>query len=139
MKKTLIVVALILSASFAGYSLSQPKPCGAVCGGQIATVDARDFSQRMKESGVVILDVRTPEEFSQGHIQNAINIDFNNQTEFDTSLNSLDKTKTYLIYCRSGNRSGQAMKLMEAKGFTNIINLDGGIQSWQAAGKSLTK
>ena len=59
---------------------------------------------------VVILDVRTPEEFAKEHIENAINLDYYSQT-FRDELNNLDKDKTYLIYCRSGNRSGKALDI----------------------------
>jgi phage shock protein E len=139
MFKPVIVIALILTAFFVGTTLSKPKDCGAACGNQIISVNAVEFAQASKDQAVTIIDVRTPEEYTQGHLEKAVNTDFNNQTQFQAYLNSLDKNAIYLIYCRTGNRSGQAMKLMEAKGFTNIINLDGGIQSWQNAGFTLEK
>lgn len=84
-----------------------------------------------------ILDVRTPEEMTKGCIKNSLNIDFYNSSFVD-ELSKLDKTKTYLVYCRSGRRSGESMKLMERLGFENVYNLDGGIGAWQENGGELT-
>lgn len=69
-----------------------------------------------------ILDVRTPDEFSFSHIEGATNIDFLNSS-FQTEIQKLDKTKIYKVYCRSGNRSGQAETLMKALGFKNVENI----------------
>jgi rhodanese-related sulfurtransferase len=77
----------------------------------------------------VILDVRTPEEFSEGHIENAVNLDFYADA-FPDELESLDKEKTYLIYCRTGGRSGNALKMMKEKGFKDVYNMEGGITDW---------
>jgi rhodanese-related sulfurtransferase len=77
----------------------------------------------------VILDVRTPAEFSQGYIENAKNIDFYANT-FRNQLDKLDKQKTYLVYCRSGNRSGKTLRMMEQSGFEKVYNLTGGIGQW---------
>lgn len=136
MRQALLVLFFIVGAFLAGNALSKPKECGAACGPQIITIKATEFAQALNQAGTLI-DVRTPEEYAQGHLANAVNADFNHQTQFEAYLDTLDKDKPYLIYCRSGNRSGQALKLMEAKGFTHVINLDGGIQSWQAAGYTL--
>lgn len=81
----------------------------------------------------VIIDVRTPEEFADGHIENAINIDFRSET-FRDKLNELDKDKTYLIYCRSGVRSKNALDMMEELNFREAYNMLGGIISWKAEG-----
>lgn len=131
MIKPLLVVVLILGALFGGYRLSQPDSCGAACDVNISTVKPAEFAKQTKEANIVVLDVRTKEEFDQGHLAGAVNIDFNNTTAFNDFVSQLDKNKKYLVYCRSGNRSGQAMKMMQDKGFTQITNLDGGIQSWQ--------
>ena len=86
----------------------------------------------------VIIDVRTPEEFGAGHIENATNINFNSETFRDT-LNTLDKNKTYLIYCRSGGRSGSALDIMAELDFTEVYNVLGGINQWEAAGLPTVK
>jgi rhodanese-related sulfurtransferase len=74
----------------------------------------------------VIIDVRTPEEYADGHIENAINLDYYFKA-FEDELNKLDKNKTYLIYCRSARRSGMALDTMKAVGFTKVYNMLGGI------------
>jgi len=84
----------------------------------------------------VILDVRTKEEFDSGHIKGAINIDFYN-SNFKEELNKLDKNKKYLIYCRSGARSYNTLKLMEGLKFIEVYNLNGGILAWSNSGFKL--
>ena len=76
----------------------------------------------------VLLDVRTPIEYDSGNIPQAINIDIMGY-EFQDEVAKLDKSKTYFIYCRSGNRSGQACAIMSEMGFTTY-NLSGGIGAW---------
>ena len=84
----------------------------------------------------VVLDVRTNEEFRQGHIENAQLIDYYSQ-DFAERLDALDKTQTYLIYCRSGNRSGNTLTLMRELGFKEVYNISGGIRAWISAGLNL--
>ncbi len=86
----------------------------------------------------VIIDVRTPEEFADGHIENASNIDFYSET-FRDELDNLDKSKTYLIYCRSGNRSGSALDIMAELSFEEVYNMLGGILNWEAEGLPTVK
>ena len=81
----------------------------------------------------VIIDVRTPQEFVAEHIENATNIDFYSEAFRDT-LNTLDKNKTYLIYCRSGGRSGSALDIMAELNFREVYNILGGINLWKAEG-----
>ena len=84
----------------------------------------------------VILDVRTPEEFNSGHIQNAINIDYKS-SNFKDEVNKLDKNKIYAVYCHSGRRAAASADIMEELGFKNIYNI-GGVLQWQEAGYKLT-
>lgn len=91
------------------------------------------IQQNENNAGFVILDVRTPAEYAQGHIAGAINIDFYSPA-FEETVKALDRDDTYFIYCRSGNRSGQARNLMEGLGFAEVYNLSGGINAWQDAG-----
>ena len=102
----------------------------------VTNMNVEDFSKKTAESGVVILDVRTPGEFMTGHIQGAQNIDFEGGS-FESQIESLDKNGTYAVYCRSGNRSGQAVKVMQDAGFKNIYNLDGGVIDWANSGLPL--
>ena len=88
-----------------------------------------EFKQRMDEPDVVILDVRTPAETSLGMIDEAEEIDFK-AGDFADRIDSLDRNKTYLVYCRSGNRSGKACALMDELGFREVHNLEGGYMGW---------
>ena len=97
-----------------------------------------EFSKKITESGVVILDVRTPGEFAEGFIEGAQMIDFQSGN-FEAEIGSLDKDVTYAVYCRSGNRSGQAVKVMQDAGFLNLFNLEGGVIDWANQGMSLVK
>jgi phage shock protein E len=95
-----------------------------------------EFSSKVTEAGVITLDVRTPGEFNEGHIEGALLVDFQSGN-FENEIASLDKGKTYAVYCRSGNRSGQAVKVMSDAGFTDLYNLDGGVIDWASAGLPL--
>lgn len=89
----------------------------------------KDFVEKYASTpNAILIDVRTPSEFASGHIDKAINIDFENQS-FSSEIKKLDSSKTYFVYCRSGNRSGQAIPLMKASGIQNIYELQGGVSS----------
>jgi rhodanese-related sulfurtransferase len=91
-----------------------------------------------KNPSVTLLDVRTPEEFAAGHLKNAVNIPVNDP-KFDAKVSKFDKTKTVLVYCRSGHRSVVASGKLLTLGFVSILNLEKGINSWQAAGETVVK
>ena len=84
-----------------------------------------------EDANAVVLDVRTEDEFDQGIIPNAINIDIYKGQGFIYKLEELDKSKTYYVYCRSGARSGHACKIMNELGFEKAYNLVGGILAWE--------
>ena len=86
----------------------------------------------------VILDVRTPEEFLGECIENAVNLDYYSDT-FKNDLDKLDKNKTYLIYCRSGRRSENALNIMKELDFREVYNMSGGIIKWKSEGLPTTK
>lgn len=97
-----------------------------------------EFSAKAAKPGVVTLDVRTPGEFAEGYIEGARLIDFQSGN-FENEIASLDKNATYAVYCRSGNRSGQAVKVMQDAGFTNVFNMNGGVIDWVNAGLPLVR
>jgi rhodanese-related sulfurtransferase len=100
----------------------------------LETVDPQAAATTIAEdSNEIILDIRTPEEFDQGIIEGAINIDFYEPT-FASDLDALDKDAHYVVYCRSGNRSGQAMSTFADLGFTDVTEIDGGIANWYETG-----
>ena len=111
----------------------------SACGGSaesVTNLGVKDFTQKIADPSVTLLDVRTPAEFATGHIAGAINIDFESG-EFKQDIQALDKTKTYALYCRSGNRSGQATSIMAKNGFNSVFNLNGGVIDWTASGQVL--
>ena len=87
--------------------------------------------QLANDSDAVILDVRTQVEINEGIIPGAFHLDIYMGREFIDELNKLDKKKNYYVYCRSGNRSGQACSIMEQMGFKGAYNLVGGMLEWQ--------
>ncbi|WP_418509584.1 rhodanese-like domain-containing protein [Corallibacter sp.] len=87
--------------------------------------------QLSNDADAVILDVRTDEELEEGFIPNAVHIDIYQGQEFINQVEALDKNKTYYVYCRSGNRSGQACAIMNQLGFTQTHNLLGGFNEWE--------
>lgn len=107
------------------------------CQGQpknVQTVDVKTFSEKLKSTeSPQLIDVRTPEEFSSEHIQNAKNINWNGDN-FAASAEKLDKSKPVFVYCKVGGRSSQAAHKLAEMGFSEIYNLDGGIMKWNAAG-----
>lgn len=88
-------------------------------------------SQLKNDDNAFILDVRTEDEVEEGYIPNATNIDIYKGQGFIDELEKLDKTKNYYVYCRSGNRSGQACAIMNSLGFKNAYNLEGGFMNWE--------
>lgn len=85
-----------------------------------------------------LVDVRTPEEFEAGHITDAVMIDFKS-ADFREQVKALKKRKPVAVYCKSGNRSGQAFAILQEMGFRKIYDLEGGITAWIAAGKEVKK
>ncbi|MBX7226000.1 MAG: rhodanese-like domain-containing protein [Chitinophagales bacterium] len=77
-----------------------------------------------------LIDVRTPEEFASGHLQNAVNINFYS-SDFKEQLEKLDKTKPVMVYCKSGGRSGKAAIILKELGFTIVYNLADGVEGWK--------
>ena len=94
-------------------------------------LNQEEWRDKLKnDDNAVILDVRTQEEVEEGYIPNAEVIDIYKGQEFLDELDKLDKDKNYYVYCRSGNRSGQACAIMEQKGFRECYNLAGGFSNW---------
>ncbi len=118
----------------------------AACGGDTATDGKLELSSagdiasivEAAPEDLVILDVRTPEEFAAGHLAGAINIDYY-ASDFEAKLRELDLDVPYVMYCNSGNRSGNTLPLMDSIGFQEVYELDGGIQAWLSAGQPVDR
>lgn len=101
-------------------------------------VSALEAATLLKQNPKVkVLDVRTPEEYSQGHIDGATLLDYKAK-DFAKLLETLDKGSTWIMHCRSGRRSTAAMALMKNVGFKSIVHMDGGFNSWVSEGLDVT-
>ena len=107
--------------------------------GQITNdIDIDEFRKKMASQNYVLVDVRTEKEFDDGHIENALNIDYFSTT-FSDEISNIGLEKPVLVYCRSGNRSGKSMRIMSDLGFKEVYNLIGGIKGWKAKNNRLVK
>ena len=123
--------AVVLALSLALAACGGTDTAGAELVGPSAAAEL------IETNDVVVLDVRTPEEFAAGALPGARNIDLSSPS-FTDRIGGLDQDATYLVYCRSGNRSRQATAVMEEVGFTNLYELDRGIISWVDAGLAVS-
>jgi len=135
--RTRRAAAIALGVAFAltgtACSTTTDAPPAAVEAPAFASqhVDAAAFAAAAAEPGVMIIDVRTPEEYAQGHLEGAVNLDVQSG-QFEAGLVDLDPTAAYSVYCRSGNRSAVAAGLMTENGFTDVTDL-GSLESAAAA------
>ncbi|MFN7044073.1 MAG: rhodanese-like domain-containing protein [Flavobacterium sp.] len=104
----------------------------------VQVLDVVKYEKKMTQPDVQLVDVRTPEEFSEGHLENAVNIDVT-ADGFDAKVASLDKEKPVMIYCKSGGRSAKASARLKELGFKNITDLEGGITNWNSENKPTVK
>ncbi len=110
------------------------KPIIAKTGVEIISMN--DVTQKMAEPNMQILDVRSPEEFEDGHLKNAINMNVNGES-FQSEVEKLSKENPVIVYCKSGTRSTNASSQMEAMGFKTIYNFTGGFSEWAANGNEI--
>jgi rhodanese-related sulfurtransferase len=138
LRRVLALISLLLvTASIFGCASKTQAPNQALK--DIGAQEAFDLLQHNRgNEAFVIIDIRTPEGFNEGHIENAVNIDFYSAS-FKEDLEKLDKDKLYLIYCLSGNRSGKAIITMKELGYKEVYNLSVGIQEWITQGFPVVK
>ncbi|OGO22259.1 MAG: hypothetical protein A2Z28_04840 [Chloroflexi bacterium RBG_16_51_9] len=131
-----LAVGVILTVGCAAQESKTTQPPA------IRDVTAQDaytiIQQNRNNSDFVILDVRTPQEFAEGHIDGAINLDFY-LPNFSDKIEKLDRGKTYLLHCRSGSRSLTTFEMMKRLNFTRIYHMTGGILEWQTDGLPVVK
>lgn len=117
------------TSAASGQATTASSPAAAPAASAFENIPAAAFAEKMKMPNTVVLDVRTPAETAAGKIDGAIEMDVN-APDFAQQLSQLDKSKTYLVYCRSGRRSAVACNIMSGQGFTQLFNLEGGYLSW---------
>lgn len=100
-----------------------------------SAIQQKKFEKQMKKKKSIVLDVRTPEEYQSGFIGNAINYNVLDSLAFVDSISSLNKNKKYLLYCKSGRRSGKALVMMKSMGFQKVLHLQGGVTEWKGETK----
>lgn len=104
-----------------------------------SSIDSKEAYGLIKaDANIAILDVRTAKEFADGHVAGAVNIDVN-QADFAQKIDELDRSKTYIVYCRSGRRSSRAVGIMATKGFKNLYNVSDGFLGWNKNGLPFEK
>ena len=108
------------------------------CSAQTQRLNPVDFEKKTYAEQTVLIDIRTPQEFDSGHLKNAININFYSPS-FMEEINKIGTNKNVLIYCASGNRSGQALQKLKDSSFKSLADLQGGIGAWASAGKKIVK
>lgn len=128
-KLMLVLVAVSAIALFSGCSSQQSEVFKTISPDEAYKL----IQENANNPDFIIIDIRTPQEYEAGHIPNAINIDYYSPT-FKEELNKLDKSKTYLIYCRTGHRSGTTMPIMKELGFQKVYEIKGGIMAWASKG-----
>lgn len=104
----------------------------------IQVIDVAKYEKKITEPNIQLIDVRTSEEFSEGHIENAVNIDVT-ANDFDAKVASLDKEKPVMVYCKLGGRSAKASARLKELGFKTITDLEGGITNWKSENKPTVK
>ena len=104
----------------------------------IQVIDVAKYEKKITEPNIQLIDVRTSEEFSEGHIENAVNIDVT-ADDFDAKVASLDKEKPVMVYCKLGGRSAKASARLKELGFKTITDLEGGITNWKSENKPTVK
>jgi len=141
MKSGRTVRWLLGAATAVACGASEPSsiaPPSAGSTAEVKHVDPAEAGKLIQEKKVMVLDIRTPEEFKAGHIAGATNLNFN-AADFSRKLDQLDKDKTYLVHCASGRRSTSSLEIFERLKFKSVIHLDGGLKAWQNAGKPVEK
>ncbi|MBA6151344.1 rhodanese-like domain-containing protein [Gelidibacter maritimus] len=124
MKNSILLTLLILILSFSCKNQNKNST------EHMVILTAPSFKEDISNGNVQLIDVRTPEEYNDGHIQNAVNIDFLSD-DFSDKFDSFDKDEPLYIYCRSGNRSQKAAKKLSEMGFDIIYDLKGGYLNYE--------
>ena len=131
---SIAVIALVVVAS--GWLLASG---GNSSSGGVVHIGPSDFMEAMKgDPAAILVDVRTPAEFAEGHLPGALNVELDRLADLAPSLLP-DKNAHLLVYCRSGNRSGFAVSMLKNQGYSRLVNMTGGIVQWSRQGYPVTR
>ncbi len=135
MNKVVIIILLVICCLIGFYVYNQlGKQGGSTPQQQVRSssphLSPQEFHKELSSGKYQLIDIRTYEEYIDGHIKGAVQQDYYQTEEFRKYLESLDKNKSYLIYCRSAKRSGAALDIMKEMGFTDVKDLEGGYNAW---------
>lgn len=136
MSKKLILISTVVLSIFiisCGNSHNTSPETAIANTDVIVTVDAKSFKDLMVSEPGTLLDVRTPEEWAEGTLKDAVKINYHDDN-FEQQVEKLDKETPVYVYCKSGGRSSSAADVLKEKGFKKVYNLEGGITSWQENG-----
>ncbi|MBT8266079.1 MAG: rhodanese-like domain-containing protein [Bacteroidia bacterium] len=125
MKNYLILILLSMTIVLQSCK-EEPQP-------EIELVTAEEMKELSELEDIQLVDVRTPEEYKEGYIDSAQNIDYNSPS-FNTEIEKLDKSKPVIVYCQKGGRSAKCAQKMKDAGFVKIYDLDGGLAKWKYKG-----
>lgn len=124
------LTTLFKKTALMGFIIVAITSCSNAQKGDFTNINATQVQELLKAEKAIIIDVRTAGEVAQGYIEGTtIFIDVQS-SDFQSKINALDKTKSYVVYCRSGGRSASASNIMTQNGFTKVYNLEGGIGRW---------
>ncbi|RSK39154.1 rhodanese-like domain-containing protein [Mangrovimonas spongiae] len=127
MKKSAFVLVLLSIVAMSCISRSE----------NVNVVSSEEMQTLLDMDDVQLVDVRTPEEYKEGYIDHAQNIDYYSDT-FEEDILELDKTKPVIVYCKSGGRSAKCAEKLIKAGFVKVYDLDGGISQWKHEGHQVT-
>ena len=136
--KSLILLAIVTVIAVSCAKLFSKGGNKTMALNTYANVGVEEFQTLIADQSVQLLDVRSQEEFDEGHIARAILVDVNDTAFVEKAMAVLDPQRQVAVYCRSGRRSARAASLLAAQGM-KVTNLDGGVIAWQDSGKSLVK
>ena len=122
MKNWIKITAMVFTLFISGTTLAQTPG--------FHDVKVAEFEKLANAGKGAILDVRTPKEYAEGHVNGSVNINYFDK-DFKDQVGKLDSTKPVYVYCHSGGRSSKAMNIMKSQGFTTIYNLTGGYAAWK--------
>ena len=122
-----------LTIYFIVMTMCTMQASGCTHNDNIVSVSAPEFKKEIKSDSVQLVDVRTPQEYAEGHIDGALNINVQSDDFKDMAQRNLSKDSTVLVYCRSGRRSLDAAEMLTVLGY-KVVNLKGGIIEWKEEG-----